>query len=97
MQHSLSVFLSYLDSCVFVINSNTFHFIWCYCIAAASIDPSKTRLTLDPLARLIGMMGSSGVVFPPEVEALPTFRPIGTASVGAEEAEEEALSHPDPQ
>ena len=72
----------------------------CYCIAAASIDPSRTLLTLDPLARLIGIMGSSGVDLapaPPEVEGPLTFLPIGTDSVGAEVAEDEVLSQPDPQ
>jgi hypothetical protein len=75
--------------------------MWCYCIAAASIEPSKTLLTLDPLARLMGMMGSSGAAAlppgPPEAEGPLAFRPIGTASVGAEEAEDEAFSQPDPQ
>ena len=65
-----------------------------YCIAAASIDPSKTLLTLDPLARLIGTIGSSGATFPPGVEGVTIFRPIGTAR---RFVDEEALSQPDPQ
>lgn len=77
----------------YISPKQTLYLLDFYCIAAASIDPSKTLLTLDPLARLIGTIGSSGAIFPPGAEGATIFRPIGTARRFADEA----LSQPDPQ